>query len=75
MPSIAHDAVVICVQPIENMRLSVYDAAGRDVSHGGVQPVPGDRGVRLDLAGMPDGVYLVRVQTRDEEQVVKIVKR
>jgi len=50
--------------------VTVHDFMGRSLKQMNVQQSK----VRLDASGYPSGIYLVRIQTEDGEQVVRVVR-
>ncbi|MFO7675265.1 MAG: T9SS type A sorting domain-containing protein [bacterium] len=67
----AGQAVLAADLPARNCRVEVLDATGRTV----VERTSAGGRLRLDLAALPAGVYLVRFETADERTTRKLVIR
>ena len=55
--------------------MKIYDAYGREVAEVVSEKFrPGEHTLQIDLSGLPDGIYFVRVTAGDEAATGKVVK-
>jgi hypothetical protein len=74
-PNPAHDQVNIdlLTKTGDDVQVSLFDAAGRLAQQQNQAINKGDNRITLDLAGLPAGLYIVRVQNGDRVSTKKLV--
>ena len=69
------DGRVIFVSPVnENVTLSIYNLAGKEVSHSALSAYQGANDVSVDLSNLNTGLYIARLSNSNDAANFKFVK-
>ena len=72
---VKNDGRVIFVSPVnENVTLSVYNIAGREVSHSTLAAYQGANNVSVDFSNLNAGLYIARLSNSNDAATYKFVK-